>query len=72
MGVPFNKDRAAKACMVGNMLSSKVAEEATDVATLKTKVAALEEKLAAVLAATASDSGKKLTIDSNGKVALTT
>ena len=40
--------------------------------TLENRVKALETKFATVLAATASDDGKTLQIDSNGKVALVT
>jgi len=39
---------------------------------IETRLAAVETKLAAVLAAKDTDSGKTLQIDSNGKVALVT
>ncbi len=39
---------------------------------VEARLTALEEKFAAVLAATGTDNGKTLQIDSNGKVALVT
>jgi len=53
-------------------LETRLATLETAALGLETRLAALETMFAAVLAAEATDSGKTLQIDSNGKVALVT
>lgn len=66
------KKDVTKMCPLGEIIAPELSKEAAKTETIETKVEALESKLAAVLAATASDSGKKLAIGSDGKVTLTT
>lgn len=59
----YVKEKVERDCRVGGMVATKIEE-------LEGKLGALEDKLAAVLAATASDSGKFVKIGSDGKTSL--
>lgn len=63
-------DKFKRGCPYGAEVAAEV--EAGGNADIETRLAAVETKLAAVLAAKDTDSGKTLQIDSNGKVALVT
>lgn len=61
----FNKDKAKEFCPFGEYAGETVQK-------MEERLAAMETKFKAVMDATASDSGKSLLIDANGKVKLST
>lgn len=68
----YVKEKVERDCRVGGMVATKIEELEGKIEELKGKNDALEDKLAAVLAATASDSGKFVKIGSDGKTSLVT